>query len=67
MGVTQHTTGTEGVMSLSNLALLCGNIGIESGGINPCVVRTTFRRCDMGGLLRPDRLPEGANPEACEI
>ena len=29
MGVTQFTTGTEGVMSLSNLALLCGNIGIE--------------------------------------
>jgi formate dehydrogenase major subunit len=35
MGVTQHTTGTHAVMSLSNLALLCGNIGKENAGINP--------------------------------
>ena len=51
MGVTQHTTGTEGVMSLSNLALLCGNIGIESGGINPLRGQNNVQgACDMGGL-----------------
>ncbi len=35
MGVTQHSTGTQGVMSSSNLALLCGKIGKESSGVNP--------------------------------
>jgi formate dehydrogenase alpha subunit len=66
MGVTQHTTGTEGVMSLSNLALLCGNIGIESGGINPLRGQNNVQgACDMGGL--PGDLTgyqKVANPEA---
>lgn len=35
MGVTQHHTGTRGVMSMSNLAVLCGHIGRESTGVNP--------------------------------
>ena len=56
MGVTQFTTGVEGVMSLSNLALLCGNIGIESGGINPLRGQNNVQgACDMGGL--PGDLP----------
>ncbi len=51
MGVTQHSTGTEGVMSLANLALLCGNIGIEGGGINPLRGQNNVQgACDMGGL-----------------
>jgi formate dehydrogenase alpha subunit len=66
MGVTQHTTGTEGVMTLSNLALLCGNIGIESGGINPLRGQNNVQgACDMGGL--PGDLPgyqKVANPDA---
>jgi len=66
MGVTQHTTGTEGVMSLSNLALLCGNIGIESGGINPLRGQNNVQgACDMGGL--PGDLTgyqKVANPDA---
>jgi len=66
MGVTQHTTGTEGVMSLSNLALLCGNIGIESGGVNPLRGQNNVQgACDMGGL--PGDLTgyqKVANPEA---
>ena len=66
MGVTQHTTGTEGVMSLSNLSLLCGNIGIESGGINPLRGQNNVQgACDMGGL--PGDLTgyqKVANPEA---
>jgi formate dehydrogenase alpha subunit len=65
MGVTQHTTGTEGVMTLSNLALLCGNIGIESGGINPLRGQNNVQgACDMGGL--PGTYPayqSVANPE----
>ncbi len=51
MGVTQHTTGTNGVMSVSNLALLCGNVGIESGGVNPLRGQNNVQgACDMGGL-----------------
>lgn len=68
MGVTQHSTGTDGVMSLSNLALLCGNIGIESGGVNPLRGQNNVQgACDMGGL--PNVLPgyqQVANPQALE-
>ncbi len=35
LGVTEHLQGTEGVMSLVNLALLTGNIGKPGTGINP--------------------------------
>lgn len=35
LGVTEHTQGTEGVMCLTNLALLTGNIGRPGAGINP--------------------------------
>lgn len=56
MGITQHTTGTKGVMSVSNLALLCGNIGIESAGVNPLRGQNNVQgACDMGGL--PADLP----------
>lgn len=51
MGVTQHTTGTQGVMSLSNLALLTGNIGKESSGVNPLRGQNNVQgACDMGAL-----------------
>ena len=35
MGITQHTTGTDNVKSLANLSMLCGNVGIPGGGVNP--------------------------------
>ena len=35
LGVTEHTQGTEGVMSLVNLALLTGNVGRPGSGVNP--------------------------------
>jgi anaerobic selenocysteine-containing dehydrogenase len=35
MGITQHTTGTDNVKSLANLAMLCGNLGIAGGGGEP--------------------------------
>lgn len=51
MGITQHTTGTHAVMSVSNLALLCGNIGKESAGVNPLRGQNNVQgACDMGGL-----------------
>ncbi|MBC8413087.1 formate dehydrogenase subunit alpha [bacterium] len=33
LGVTEHQTGTENAMAMSNLALLCGHIGRPSTGI----------------------------------
>jgi formate dehydrogenase alpha subunit len=35
MGITQHTSGTDNVMALSNLALLTGHIGRPGTGLNP--------------------------------
>lgn len=56
MGITQHKAGTNGVMSLSNLGLLCGNIGVKFGGINPLRGQNNVQgSCDMGGL--PDSYP----------
>jgi len=56
MGITQHTTGTYAVMSISNLSLLCGNIGKESAGVNPLRGQNNVQgACDMGGL--PADLP----------
>jgi len=43
MGITQHVSGTDNVKSLANLAMLCGNIGIRGGGLNPLRARTTSR------------------------
>lgn len=35
MGITQHTHGTENVFAIANLALMSGNLGRESTGVNP--------------------------------
>ena len=35
MGITQHAHGTENVLSIANLALMTGNLGKESAGVNP--------------------------------
>jgi len=35
MGITQHAHGTENVFSIANLALMTGNLGKASAGVNP--------------------------------
>lgn len=35
MGITQHSHGTENVYAIANLALMTGNLGMESTGVNP--------------------------------
>jgi len=35
MGITQHTSGTDNVRALANLALLTGNLGKTGAGLNP--------------------------------
>ncbi len=51
MGITQHITGTDNVKSLANLAMLCGNIGVEGGGVNPLRGQNNVQgACDLGAL-----------------
>jgi len=56
MGITQHTTGVDNVKSCCNLAMLCGNVGVYAGGVNPLRGQNNVQgACDTGGL--PDVLP----------
>ena len=49
LGVTEHSTGTEGVMSLSNLALATGKLGRPGCGVNPLRGQNNVQgACDMG-------------------
>ncbi len=51
MGITQYTTGTNNVISISNLALVAGQIGREGTGINPLRGQNNVQgACDMGAL-----------------
>ncbi len=51
MGITQHTHGTDNVLAISNLALLTGNIGKPSSGVNPLRGQNNVQgACDMGAL-----------------
>jgi formate dehydrogenase alpha subunit len=50
MGISQHTTGTDNVYAIANLALLTGNIGRPSTGVNP---------------LRGQNNVQGASDAAC--
>lgn len=56
MGITQHACGHATVMAIANLAMLCGNLGVEGGGVNPLRGQNNVQgSCDMGGL--PDVFP----------
>ena len=51
MGITQHITGVRNVMTLANLQMLTGNMGIPGGGVNPLRGQNNVQgACDMGGL-----------------
>lgn len=51
MGVTQHTTGVDNVLSLANLAMITGNIGLPGMGVNPLRGQNNVQgACDMGAL-----------------
>jgi len=51
MGITQHTTGTNNVLSLANLAMLTGNVGKSGSGVNPLRGHQNVQgSCDMGAL-----------------
>ncbi|MDF2950808.1 MAG: putative anaerobic dehydrogenase [Anaerocolumna sp.] len=51
LGVTEHSTGTEGVMSISNLAMMVGKLGRAGCGVNPLRGQNNVQgACDMGAM-----------------
>jgi formate dehydrogenase alpha subunit len=51
MGITQHTHGTDNVLATANLAMLTGNVGKPSTGVNPLRGQNNVQgACDMGAL-----------------
>lgn len=68
LGVTEHSTGTEGVMSMSNMAMLVGKLGKSGCGVNPLRGQNNVQgACDMGAM--PGDFPgyqKVTNPEVIE-
>ena len=51
LGVTEHSTGTEGVMSMSNMAMMVGKLGRSGCGVNPLRGQNNVQgACDMGAM-----------------
>jgi formate dehydrogenase alpha subunit len=51
MGISQSTHGTENTLSITNLALMCGQVGREGTGLNPLRGQNNVQGCsDSGGL-----------------
>jgi formate dehydrogenase major subunit len=51
LGITEHTSGKNNVMSVANLQMLLGNVGVECGGVNPLRGQNNVQgACDMGAL-----------------
>jgi formate dehydrogenase major subunit/formate dehydrogenase alpha subunit len=52
MGITQRSNGTDNVMTLANLSMLCGQIGKASTGVNPLRGQANVQgACDLGCLV----------------
>ncbi len=51
LGITEHISGVDNVISLASLAMLTGNIGKPGGGVNPLRGQNNVQgACDMGAL-----------------
>ena len=49
LGVTEHSTGTQGVMCMSDMAAICGKLGRSGCGVNPLRGQNNVQgACDMG-------------------
>ena len=56
LGITEHHNAVDNVLSLINLALLCGHVGRYGSGLNPLRGQNNVQGGgDMGAI--PDRLP----------
>jgi predicted molibdopterin-dependent oxidoreductase YjgC len=52
MGITQRSSGTDLVMTLANLSMLCGQVGRRSTGVNPLRGQSNVQgACDLGCLV----------------
>jgi formate dehydrogenase alpha subunit len=51
MGMTQHTTGTDNVLAICNLALLTGHIGRPATGVNPLRGQNNVQGASDMGVL----------------
>lgn len=56
LGITEHSCGVHNVQALANLGLLCGNLGIESAGVNPLRGQNNVQGAGDAGAS-PDNLP----------
>ncbi len=66
LGVTEHSTGTEGVMSMSNMAMMVGKLGREGCGVNPLRGQNNVQgACDMGAM--PNKFPGYQNLDDPEV
>jgi formate dehydrogenase major subunit len=51
MGITQHSTGTDNVQAIANLALISGHLGKSGCGVMPLRGQNNVQgACDMGAL-----------------
>ena len=51
LGITEHTCGRNNVVTMANLQMLLGNMGMECGGVNPLRGQNNVQgACDMGAL-----------------
>jgi predicted molibdopterin-dependent oxidoreductase YjgC len=56
LGITEHHNGVDNVLSLINLALLCGHVGRHGAGLNPLRGQNNVQGGgDMGAI--PNRMP----------
>ncbi len=51
LGITEHSCGTNNVLSTANLQMLLGNLGVDCSGVNPIRGQNNVQgACDMGAL-----------------
>jgi formate dehydrogenase major subunit len=51
LGITEHTCGTDNVVSCASLQMLLGNLGMPAAGVNPLRGQNNVQgACDMGAL-----------------
>jgi NAD-dependent formate dehydrogenase, alpha subunit len=66
LGVTEHHTGTQGVLSLSNMVMMVGKFGRPGCGLNPLRGQNNVQgACDMGA--DPKQFPGYQNLDIPEV
>ena len=66
LGVTEHHTGTHGVISLSNMVMMVGKFGKKGCGLNPLRGQNNVQgACDMGA--DPKQFPGYQNLDIPEV